>query len=153
MSGMAQRVEPAPADTLELRPAELRHLAAVRDFVAARCRDAGADAAACDALVLAADEVCANVLLHGYGGAGGPLRVAVRAEDGRLALTIADEAPPFDPRALPAPAPGDDPLARAPGGLGWHLVRQSVDEVRWRAVAGGGGNEVTLVKQRVTRDA
>ena len=143
----AARAAEGPEQALELRPARLHDLAVVRDFVARACEAAGASAAACDALVLAADEVCANVLLHGYRGAaeGGPLRLAVRAADGMVLLSIADEAPRFDPATAVEAAVEGSAEERAIGGLGWHLVRRSVDEVRWRPAP--GGNEVTLVKR------
>ena len=150
MTHAASRREPSLPDTLELRPARLHDLAAMRAFVAAACEVAGASAAERDALVLAADEVCANVLVHGYRGAdGGPLRLAVGREDGAVVVTIADEAPPFDPGTVAAPVTDTSAEERVVGGLGWHLVRRSVDEVRWRGGERGRGNEVTLVKRCV----
>ena len=152
MTQAASRLEWMSRDTLELRPARLRDLATMRAFVAAACEVAGASAAERDALVLAADEVCANVLVHGYRDAdGGPLRLAVRGEEGAVLVTITDEAPPFDPGTVAEPATDTSAEERAIGGLGWHLVRRSVDEVRWRG--GERGNEVTLVKRCTARDA
>jgi serine/threonine-protein kinase RsbW len=65
-------------------------------------------------------------------------------KDGRAVVTIEDAAPHFDPADAPTPdldAPLED---RAEGGLGWHLVRQFMDEVIREAVP-GGGNMLTLV--------
>jgi serine/threonine-protein kinase RsbW len=103
------------------------------------------DAESCDALVLAVDEVCANVVIHGYGGVPGPLTVDVAAEGADVRVTVVDAAPAFDPttvdgRGPPGPTvPLDD---RVPGGLGWFLVRRSVDAVEYERAA--GHNVVTL---------
>jgi anti-sigma regulatory factor (Ser/Thr protein kinase) len=104
-----------------------------------------------DALVLAADEVCANVVAHGYAGrAPGPLMIEVApGTDARGAaavlVTVCDEAPPFDPAEAPAPPLDGSLEARPVGGLGWHLVRASVDEVRY--ARDGARNVVTLVRR------
>ena len=143
---------PRAAVVAELaRPdAGLRDLAAVRRFVGDAGLAAGADARTAEALVLAVDEVCANVLQHGYGAhgeaGGGPLAVAVARESDRLVVRVTDDAPHFDPTAAASP-PLDEAADRRPlGGLGWHLVRQVVDEIAWEPQP-GRGNRVTLVKR------
>jgi two-component system cell cycle response regulator DivK len=132
----------------ELPRAGLRDLAAVRDFVRAACEAAGGSAATTEALVLAADEVCANVLQHGYGAhgdeGGGPLEVRVSRDGDRLVVRITDRAALFDPGAATEPALAAPVHERPIGGLGWHLVRRTTDAVRWRP-ARPFGNEVTLV--------
>jgi anti-sigma regulatory factor (Ser/Thr protein kinase) len=90
--------------------------------------------------------VCTNIVLHGYGaGEPGPITVEVdRADDGAR-VTITDEGRAFDPADAPVPdlaAPWEE---REAGGLGWHLVRQVVDELRYERRA--GANLVTLVKR------
>jgi anti-anti-sigma factor len=116
---------PAPRGRrLALAAAGRADLAAVREHVDAACAAAGADAATRDALVLAADEVCANVLAHAYGDAAGPLTVDVAAagrDAGRVArVTVVDAGPAFDPRALAAadPVAPDTVAARPAGGFG-----------------------------------
>jgi anti-sigma regulatory factor (Ser/Thr protein kinase) len=127
--------------------AHLADLAAVRAFVAAAAADAGADAPLRDALVLATDEVCANVLVHAYEGrAAGPLEVTVAGDGGQVRVTIADAGPPFDPGTAQAPDLAAEWQERAVGGLGLHLVRHLVDDVRYERAA--AGNRVTLVKRR-----
>jgi len=127
--------------------AHLADLAAVRTFVAGASAEAGLDDAARDALVLATDEVCANVIVHGYGGrAPGPLEVVVcNASDG-VHVTVADTGAPFDPADAPAAELHDDWAERPVGGLGWHLVRHLVDDLSYERR--GDANRVTLVKRR-----
>src|SRR5687768_14720406 len=100
---------PAPGfegAALDLPAAGLRDLAPVRDFVRSACAAAGARESATRALVLAADEVCANVLQHGYGArgeiGGGPLRLRLARDGERLLLRIEDRAPHFDPAGVAA---------------------------------------------------
>jgi serine/threonine-protein kinase RsbW len=126
--------------------ARLTDLAALRAFVAAACAEVGAPPAVGEALVLAADEVCSNIVLHGYGpGMPGPITIEVeRAADGAR-MTIADEGRAFDPADAPAPdldAPWEQ---REAGGLGWYIVRRMVDELRYERRS--GVNLVTLVKR------
>jgi two-component system cell cycle response regulator DivK len=139
------RREAAPAALV--RPAAQEHLAELVAFVLDRARAAGTPAETLHAVRLAVEEVCLNVMLHGYAhGSAGPLRVAVERRDDALLVVVADEAPPFDPATAPKPCL-DAPLEeRAPGGLGWHLVRSVMDEVRYER-ADPVGNVVTLVKR------
>jgi serine/threonine-protein kinase RsbW len=136
---------PAAEARLALPRAGLGDLAAIRAFVGAACAAHGAPDEVGDALTLAADEVCTNIVRHGYAAhAPGPITLAVEAAGGALRLTIADTAPAFDPAAAAEPdvaAPCDE---REEGGLGWFLVRRVVDELRYERR--GAANVVTLVK-------
>lgn len=126
-------------------PADVARLAEVRSFLrdAARSR---LPARLVEDLVCAVDEAVTNVIVHGYGGATGPVEIEVGGDTGTLEVRIADRAAPFDPTQAPEP----DltlPLERRPlGGMGVHLMREFADELRY-APRRGGGNEVTLVKR------
>ena len=135
------------------RPATREHLAELVAFVVEAARAAGASDEEQHAIHLAVEEVCLNVMTHGYaGGAGGTVSVAVECRDDALLVRVADEAPPFDPASVPRPRV-DAPLEeREPGGLGWHLVREVMDEVRHEP-AHPVGNVVTLVKRLGERPA
>lgn len=140
--------EAAVVATFAHPAASLGDLAAVRRVVGDACAAAGADAPTTEALVLAVDEVCANVLQHGYGAraaaGGGPLHVTVERAPDALVVHVTDAAPHFDPAASAAPTHlGADAADRPLGGLGWHLVRRSVDDVAWTPLP-GRGNRVTL---------
>ena len=141
---------------LELPAAGLRDLAPVRDFVRSACAAASARESTAQALVLAADEVCANVLQHGYGArgeaGGGPLRLRLARDGERLLLRIEDRAPRFDPGGVVAARPDAPAEDRPLGGLGWHLVRQMVDDVRWEPLE-PAGNAVTLVTRLAAEPA
>jgi anti-sigma regulatory factor (Ser/Thr protein kinase) len=127
--------------------ARREHLAEVLAVVDRACVRAGVDRETAFDIRLDTEEVVTNVIDHGYAGApAGPVRVQVRREPAQVVITIEDLARPFDP----ALAPRVDPLApieeRRVGGLGWHLVRQVMDEVRHEPRT-PHGNRVTLVKR------
>jgi serine/threonine-protein kinase RsbW len=85
---------------------------------------------------------------HGYGGKeAGPIDVELCFDSHEITITITDEAPVFDPASVASPDLEAGWEDRAIGGLGWHLVRRVVDEVRHQQRE-GGGNVVTLVKKR-----
>ena len=156
---VAPAAAPAPGfegAALELPAAGLRDLAPVRDFVRSASAAASAREPAAQALVLAADEVCANVLQHGYGArgeaGGGPLRLRLTRDGERLLLRIEDRAPRFDPGGVVAARPDAPAEDRPLGGLGWHLVRQMVDDVRWEPLE-PAGNAVTLVTRLAAEPA
>ena len=128
------------------RPGRIEELPVLVEHVREACARAGADHATAFEVRLAVEEVCMNLIRHGYaGGEPGPIEIGVGAEPGRLVVTIVDFSPPFAPEDAPAPDLSSDAEHRTPGGLGWHLVKRVVDEIRY-APGGTKGNRLTLVK-------
>jgi serine/threonine-protein kinase RsbW len=122
-------------------------LAALLDFVDEACREAGLDEQAQLAVRLAGEEACSNIIEHAYRGREpGPIALELRHEQGRVVLVIEDAAPAFAPDDAPPPDLSSDWVQRRMGGLGWHLIRQTMDEVRHQRLA-GGGNRLELVKR------
>jgi serine/threonine-protein kinase RsbW len=125
--------------------ATLADVPAVLALAEAAAARAGAGDEAAFELKLALEEAFTNVVRHGYGAEPGPVEIKVSAEGGALTVHLEDRAPHFDPTAVPPPDL-DSPLEyRVPGGLGIHLIRQSVDE--WRHTALPDGNRLTLMKR------
>ncbi len=99
---------------------------------------------------LAADEACTNVIKHGYADmTPGPLTLGFKSEPPLVVVTIIDRAPTFNPSSAPAPVLEGDAASRPIGGLGWHFIREMMDEVRHEALP-GGGNRLTLIKRLPT---
>lgn len=118
-------------------------LARLPEFLDQAC--AGMDADVRGDLRLATEEVFTNIYAHGYRGHVGPVDIRVRRSPGRIAVSISDQAPPFDPASAPV-ADVESPLVdRRVGGLGWHLVRRLMDEVGW-APGAARGNAYLLVR-------
>lgn len=129
------------------RPARAENLAGLLGFLDAAITGAGLDGATANEVRLAAEEVCSNVIAHAYpDGAAGFVTLRLCREPASVVVTVEDAGIPFDPAAAPAPPLDGDWDQRPLGGLGWHLVRQVMDEVRHEFLA-GGGNRVTLVKR------
>ena len=109
---------------------------------------AGLDEAGRFDVHLAIEELCMNVIKHGYRGLPpGELTLGFDVGDAGLTVTVADRAPLFDPAGAPAPDLESSWSDRRIGGLGVHMVRQVMDAVRHEPRP-GGGNVVTIEKRR-----
>lgn len=127
------------------RPATLEHLPALLAYLDRAATEAGLGDEVLFPLHLAVEEACANVILHGYPTEPGPLTLRVEAAPSLVAVILTDEAPPFDPDHVPPPPLDGDAESRPIGGLGWHLIREVMDEVRHESIS--GGNRLTLIKR------
>src|SRR5690606_2275778 len=107
----------------------MHDLDALADFLRRACMHARADDETMAMVRLATEEVFVNIHHHGYRDRSGPVSVHADAGPGRIAVTLVDAAPDFDPADaaladLAAPA-----AERDLGGLGWHLVHRVMDSV------------------------
>jgi serine/threonine-protein kinase RsbW len=128
------------------REAQAENLRGIRDFIETACREAGVERSAAFDLKLAVDEACSNILEHGYAGlTPGPIRVRFDAEGDQVVVTITDRGRAFDPKDAVVPDLDADWEQRRVGGLGWHLIRRSVDSVAYESNP-DVGNRLTLLK-------
>ena len=142
-NGPAQRSHREDA-TFEGR---LENLTAIRRFVQTACEAAGMNASACFDLKLAVDEACTNIIEHGYSGRSGEtIALACEADGDGVRVTIVDHGRAFRPSELPPPDLSSGWEERRIGGLGWHLIRKSVDEIDYGPDP-AGGNRLTLLKR------
>lgn len=95
-------------------------------------------------LSLVLEELVANVAA--YGGRT-PCRVelSLGAAAGAVDLIVDDDGVAFDPTGMPSPDVDANLADRPVGGLGIHLVRTLMDEVRYARV--DGHNRLTLRKR------
>lgn len=100
-------------------------------------------------LLLASEEAFANVAKHAY-PARGEIEVIVETGKGSASVSLRDRGRPFDPLSVPSPALDEAPEDRAVGGLGIHLMRNLVDELRYRRE--GEWNVLTLTVSTSDRD-
>lgn len=130
--------------------ARQENLPTLIDFVEQACRRCGADDVATFALRLAVEEVCMNLVLHGYRNAtAGPITLGFVCEGGEMTVTVRDRGAPFSPDDALPPDLTPDWQQRRPGGLGWHLIRSMMDRLHYEADA-EHGNCLTLVKKLST---
>ena len=114
-------------------------LPALLDALEAYLGEAGAPPPTVSAVMIAADEVLSNVV--DYSGAG-RVRVTATVRDGRVAVEVDDDGDPFDLTAAAAPDTTLSVDERAIGGLGIHLVRELMEDVRY--VRAGDANRLSF---------
>ncbi len=94
-------------------------------------------------LNLVLEELGVNIV--NYSGATGDIEISLASDADSVTVEIADDGRPFNPLAdlvspdISAPL-GDRPI----GGLGFHLVRSMMDEMRYSRE--GGKNKLAMTK-------
>ncbi|MCM2563728.1 ATP-binding protein [Lutimaribacter sp. EGI FJ00015] len=99
-------------------------------------------------LTLALDELATNAISHGFApdiAHADAIRLSLTLDDDAVQAVIEDRGRPFDPLSVPPTDTGLGLEARAVGGLGVHLVREVMDEVRYERT--NGLNRVYLRKR------
>ena len=99
------------------------------------------------AVQLATEEAVVNIVSHGYNGENGLIEVFCRVSEDAVTICIRDEAPQFNPLDLPSPDLDADLLDRRIGGLGVHLIRSLMDDVRYHYT--GSGNCLIFSKNQI----
>lgn len=132
--------------SIETPKARLQDLEAIHRWLDEFATQATLDETVVFALRLAIEEVFVNLVHHGYKDAPGPVALALQTFTDRVAVTIHDHAPPFPPEQAPRPQLDQDWVTRPIGGLGWHFIRELMDEIRYAADP-KEGNVLTLVKR------
>jgi anti-sigma regulatory factor (Ser/Thr protein kinase) len=128
-------------------PGRFESLAAIGEFVKLAAQAAGMDRAATYEVQLAVDEVCANIIEHGYGGEDrGEIVCHCEHDAQALTITVRDWGQTFDPSQAPLPD-YDVALDELPsGGAGVAILRKAMDELHYNA-SRKEGNLLTMVKK------
>ena len=93
---------------------------------------------------LALEEVVINVMNYGHEDGLHEIDIILTTEEDSLTIEIVDDGRPFDPlHDAPIPDVNAELEDRNIGGLGIHLVRKMMDDVRYRREE--GKNHLTLV--------
>lgn len=100
---------------------------------------------------LAVEEAITNVIVHGYGNAGGEIGISCQVAEGRVVVQITDSATPFNPLSLPEPDLDAEVNERRIGGLGIYLLRQVMDDIAYQFL--DGKNILTLTKNITKKSA
>ena len=132
---------------------KLDYLGEIRQYVKSAAKEAGLEKKASYDLCLAVDEIATNIITHGYNDNGleGNIYVETKIDEQSLTIYIEDTAIPFDPKKKEAVTQEDlqKSLEERPiGGLGIHLVYESVDEFIYEYK--GDRNRNILVVNRIT---
>jgi anti-sigma regulatory factor (Ser/Thr protein kinase) len=103
----------------------------------------GLDEDATDAVVLAVNEACMNIMQHAYGmDPRGQIEVVISQEKDAMVFRLRDYAKPINTDAV-EPRDLDD---IRPGGLGVHFIRSLMDECGFLDTPEGGGNLFEMKK-------
>jgi len=130
---------------------QYENLEPIIEFVTQAAREAGLDNSAVQAVQLAVDEACANIIEHAYANSGiGDIECTCCIEADRLTITLVDHGVPFDLDSVPRPCLAGKLEERPERGLGVYIMCQLMDEVR-HEFSPQGGNILTLVKRRGTQ--
>lgn len=125
-------------------PARTDQLCEVRRTVREALAELGCDTEFIETTALAIDEATANVLRHAYkGDETQEVVLEMHVEDDILTLKLIDFAPPADHSKI---KPRDLEDIR-PGGLGVHIIREVMDSMEYRHLAGGGGNVLVMTRK------
>lgn len=128
-------------------PAELESLALFRSHINAVCKGvSGLDEQALYDVLLAVDEICTNIIMHGYAGMDpGSIILNVEVTPQMLTITISDFGYAFEPVEPPTPDVNATLEEREAGGLGLFFVFSSVDDIQYESSP--VGNTTRLVKK------
>lgn len=110
-------------------PADLARAGEVAALVDQAVAAWGLNAKRADALHLCAEEIFANIAMH---GGGGEVAVELTGDATAQRLVFTDDGPAFDPTSVPPPPPAADPMDIAIGGRGLMLVRGFSDGMDYR---------------------
>jgi serine/threonine-protein kinase RsbW len=82
---------------------------------------------------LALEEVFSNVLSYGFNNQPGHfVKIVITAAQNVLTIRVEDDGKPFNPLAAKAPKLEYDLENCAPGGLGIHLIKHLMDDIRYK---------------------
>lgn len=127
-------------------PSKTANLEMIRDFVNKLAQKGGFDEEVSDQIALAVDEACTNVIKHAHKyDARRMIDVTVNMDKEKIEIIISDKGKGFDPSGLPKPDLKRYIHEAKMGGLGIHLMRTLMDEVKYNFNP-GTRNQVALVK-------
>lgn len=96
---------------------------------------------------LAMDELFTNIVTYGYPDEGThQIQFEISMNDGEVLIRIEDTGVPFDPANAAIPEPEAAIENCKVGGLGLHLVRKLMDEIRYER---SGAKNITTLKKKI----
>lgn len=125
---------------------DVRCLPEIRTFVRDALGQLAVPHQAIPPLVLSAEEICANVIIHGNQRNGlRQLQISLGRADGFLVIETRDNGTPFNPQAYREQSIEELIEARRRGGMGLQIARRLLDRVDYHRH--GNQNVWTLYKR------
>jgi serine/threonine-protein kinase RsbW len=127
-------------------PAIIEKIEDACQFVSRIARSAGMEDEAVYRCYLSVEEICTNIIEHGYHYRedNNVIDVVCRWYPDRLAITIIDDAAPFNPLENADPDPSASLLERRGGGWGIYFVKRYMDKIDYTRQ--GNRNQLTIEK-------
>ena len=118
----------------------------IRKFVAKVAKSSGFPETDVDKIELAVDEASANVVNHAYDvKEGKEIDVEVKVDKNKFTVVVKDMGKGFDPKKVNLPDMNNYLKTHKVGGLGIHLMKVLMDEVKFD-IKPGQINQVKMVK-------
>lgn len=113
-------------------PAKIDQIEQACDFVAQYAGSLGIDDEAVYHCRLCVEEICTNIIEHGYAQQHeGVIEIVCKMASSYFSITIIDDAPAFNPLTLPDPDPTMPLWERQGGGWGVYFVKKFMDRVTY----------------------
>jgi serine/threonine-protein kinase RsbW len=129
-------------------PASTAYLATVRDFVGTHAANFGFKESDIDAIRLAVDEACTNVIKHAYEyDDSRHVAVYIGTNNSQFWVSIMDRGRTFDYEMYIEPDIKERIKLKKRGGVGVYLIRQLMDEVEYSH--SDGVNEIRMIKHKL----
>jgi serine/threonine-protein kinase RsbW len=125
---------------------DLKDIPAINKFVTETAVQLGGSDETNGELIVALHEAIANIIIHGYQKQPGFVEIEVVRQQADLLVYVRDQAPLFDPTTRATPDITAPLERRLLGGMGIHMMRHFVDELRY-SVNESGQNELLLIKK------
>jgi serine/threonine-protein kinase RsbW len=107
------------------------NLKQIRVFVGEKLQELGVKEPESDLMILAVDEVCANLIIHSNKNNNQPLEVNIIPQKEGVAFEIKDQGKYFDYSLYEPPQIEDIRREQRKGGLGMLLVRKIMDHIHY----------------------
>jgi serine/threonine-protein kinase RsbW len=141
-------------------PGRYKEIRRICEFVADGAAQAGFDEDTIFHLELCCDEASTNIIEHAYGEEGiGTIIISYEKVDDAFRIVLQDNGQTFDPTTIPPPpalgsgneSPEELTSQLRIGGLGWHFIRNLMDEVSFTSDR-QAGNRLVMVKRLAPKD-
>jgi anti-sigma regulatory factor (Ser/Thr protein kinase) len=128
-------------------PADIKYLPKVRNYIEHRALQNNFSEKVIHAVKLAAEEVCTNIIRHGYKDKNnGSIQIEVISGRKSLTVNIIDQGQTYDPKQVKDPDLKEYVELGKIGGLGIMMIRKLMDEISYKVTP--RGNEFQLKKYR-----
>lgn len=141
-------------------PGRYKEIRRICEFVADAAAEAGFDEETIFHLELCCDEASTNIIEHAYGQEGiGTIIISYEIGEDDFKIVLQDNGQTFDPTSVPPPpalgsadeSPEELTSQLRIGGLGWHFIRNLMDEVYFTSDR-QAGNKLIMVKRLTPKE-